>query len=129
MLIELKTNNRMDTESIVYLEYVDGWRIKMTNGSTVDLDDYEYPWLMTICGDLLEVNSKLSINILTIVLIQPNEQGFLIFWNGEPPIQITVDEGEKLNNYIKEKKQHVILFERINFLIEKNININYKKLV
>lgn len=129
MLIELLNKDRLDTDSLVYIENVGGWKIKLTNGSSVDLSDEEYLWLMTICGDLVEINSKLSISIFTIVFTQPNEQGILIFWNGEPPIQISKSEGEKLDIYIKERKQHIILSERMDYLISKNVTPEYKKLV
>lgn len=130
MLIQLLSNKTIKSESVISIRKIaEVWTIKLSNSYLVELAPIEYEWFMTINGNLIEVLPDLSINIGAIVLFEPNETGFIIGWEGEPPIEISQEKGQLLQDNLLLNHQHIILADRIGFLQENYISPNYVSLV
>jgi len=101
MLIELQNNTTINSESVVSVRLADDvWTIKMSNGYPIILEQGEYEWFMKINGMMIEVLPDLAVNIDAIVLFEPNETGYIIGWEGEPPIDMSTEKWELLKQQI-----------------------------
>lgn len=126
MLIEFQNNTTISNNSIVSIKLLNAvWSIKLQNGYTVDLIDGEIEWLMTIDGNLIKINDELVLSMSAIVMLEPNEDGYMIGWMGEPPIQITEEKGLLLKGFLSEREQHIVLADRIQYLQENNVGIQF----
>jgi len=101
---------------------LDVWTVKMTNGYLIPITNDEYPWLMTVCGTLIQIQDDLALNMDCIIMFEPNESGYLIGWIGEPPVQLTQEDGLALIQKLQEIQQHIILSERIDYLINNGVS-------
>lgn len=128
MLIKLQNQKTISSEKIVSIKKIDNiWCVKLNNGE-VNLADGEYKWLMTTVGNLVEINPTLSVSIESIVMFEPNQNGYLIGWEGEPPIEITKEKGQLLIDFLSEYKQYMVLSDRIAFLQESQIQPEYNQI-
>lgn len=129
MLIKLKNKTTIDSESILSIRLADNiWCVKLTNGYETALAKDEFGWLMTTVGNMIKVNDELALSMHAIVMFEPNESGYLIGWEGEPPIQITKEKGDLLTTFISGHKKQIVLEDRIAFLLEQNVEMNYNEL-
>lgn len=128
MLIKLQNQKTISSEKIVSIKNVDNtWCVKLNNGE-VELADGEYEWLMTTVGNLVQITPTLSVSIEGIVMFEPNQNGYLIGWEGEPPIEITQEKGQLLIDFLSEYKQYLVLSDRIAFLQENQIQPEYNQI-
>ena len=128
MLIKLQNQKTISSEKIVSIKNVDNtWCVKLNNGE-VELADGEYEWLMTTVGNLVQITPTLSVSIEGIVMFEPNQNGYLIGWEGEPPIEITQEKGQFLIDFLSEYKQYIVLADRITFLQENQVQPEYNQI-
>lgn len=129
MLIELENLSTLKMESIVSIRNEAGqWIIKMANGYDIQISPTEYEWLMTIGGRLVQIKPDLALSLDSIIMFEPNEDGYMIGWHGEPPVQLTESEGEQLITKLVSIHHHTVLSERIAFLIEQGKSPNVQTL-
>lgn len=129
MLIELKNKTTISTEKIISIKNAENiWTIKLSNMYEIPLFEGEYEWLMTNVGNIIEIRPDLAVNMHAIVMLEPNQNGYLIGWEGEPPIEITSEKATLLITFLSEHKHHMILEDRIQFLVSKDVSPNYNKL-
>ena len=129
MLIKLKNKTTINSNAILSIRFIDNsWCIKLTNKYETLLEEGEYEWLMTIVGNMIQVNSELSVSMNAIVMLKENEEGYLIGWGGEPPIQIEKEKGELLATFITGEEKQLVLSEKILELQGMEVDVNFKKL-
>lgn len=129
MLIEFQSGKTISSSSIVSIKLDNAvWCVKLENGYQVELAEGEFEWLMTLDGILIKINEVLALSMNAIIMLEPNESGFMIGWISEPPIQITKEKGTLLKEFLSMKEQHIVLADRIAFLQEKGIPVQFNTL-
>lgn len=129
MLIKLENKTIINSESILSIRFIENlWCIKLTNEYETNLKEGEYEWLMTINGNLVQINEELALSINAIVMLQENDEGFLVGWEGEPPIQIAKEKGDLLILFITNGGKQVNLSDKIEELQGMEVDVNFNKL-
>jgi hypothetical protein len=129
MLIKLKNKITINSDAILSISFVDNaWCVKLTNKYETLLKEGEYEWLMTIIGHMVQINEVLAISMHAIVMFKENEEGYLIGWGGEPPIQITKEKGDLLALFITGEKKELTLSDKIEELQGMEVDVNFNKL-
>lgn len=126
MLIEFQNNTTISNSAIVSIRLSEAvWSVKLSNGYQVDLAEGEVEWLMTVDGNLIKVSDDLVLSMSSIVMFEPNEDGYMIGWMGEPPLQITQEKGELLKDFLSEREQHIVLADRIQYLQGNGVTVKF----
>jgi hypothetical protein len=129
MLIQFANSTTVSSEAIVSIKYVNAeWCIKLSNGYEVGLAEGEFEWLMTIDGNLLKINDELALSVKSIIMFEENEDGYLIGWVGEPPIEISQEKGVLFKEFLSSKQQHIVLADRIAYLEENDVPVKINTL-
>lgn len=126
MFIQLKNGTHIDTNKTVSISpNGNKYSLKMASGIIVDVTMEEFPWLVKICGFMIELKNKSIINIKSIESVSVvNDKGSISLSDGST-FEITPQEVDLLMSECK----CINLEQRILFLQGKNIPCDdYKKL-
>jgi len=130
MFIKLKNEEHIEAIKIVSISpEKDNYLIEMQAGPKISLLASEYPWLVKICGFLIELRSGTAINTLEIVSIALRNGVPIVYLSTGTIFEITPDQvallmgGEEMQNgEVKNGVcESVNLENRINFLQSKNV--------
>lgn len=121
MHIKIASGDIFENEAMVSIKKEgDGRIIKMRNGQLILLPEDRYHWTMKISGHMVEINPELAVNVKNIICIIPNQNGFLVSFDIEPPAEITKEQALLLLNQDEKEKYFLVLDleKRIEMLIE-----------
>lgn len=92
-LIKLKSQHHIDTLKIMSITpNGDKYDLKMNSGKIFDVTAEEFPWLVKICGFLIETKSKAVINIQAISSTEVNNDGALVTLDNGDSFQVSAAE-------------------------------------
>lgn len=94
MFIELKNKTHIDATKIVSID--SGGVLTMMSGEVIDLDPIEFPWLVRICGFLVETKNKTIINTKAISSVKPEGNGCMVTFDNGTTCELTEEEGAGL---------------------------------
>lgn len=126
MFIQLKNGTYIDVTRVSNISLNgDKYTLKMLNGVLIDVTLEEFPWLVKICGFMIELKNKTVINMRTIETVSVvNDKGSISLSDGSA-FEITPQEA----NLLMSECKCMNLEHRILFLQGKNIPCDdYKKL-
>lgn len=126
MFIQLKNDTHIDTSKVMSITLNgDKYSLKMANGLLIEVTIEEFPWLVKICGFMIELKSKSVINMRAIETVSVvNDKASISLMDGSI-FEITPEEASLLMSECK----CMNLEQRILFLQGKNIPCeDYKKL-
>lgn len=94
MFIQLKNKAHIDATKIQSIS--SAGVLTMMSGEVIDLDPVEFPWLVRICGFLVETKDKTIINIKSISSVTPKDQGCTVTFDNGTTCELTEEEGAGL---------------------------------